>query len=87
MSSIDKVWSRIKSHEGETFTTKTGLEFSYSVSGEVLRPSRTEYNLPKSEFEKALPLVPFNGPGVINDLVRGPAYVWAILHDARIIGT
>lgn len=84
MPDIDSVWARIKSHENDTFETKTGKQFSYTVAGNVLRPSRTEYNLPRSEFEKALPLVPIEKPGEINDLVRGPAYIWAILHDSRI---
>ncbi len=29
--------------------------------------------------------MPVEGPGRINDLVRGPAYIWAILNDNRIV--
>ena len=38
----------------------------------------------KSDFGIALELVPFDGPGRVNKLVRGPAYRWAVLHDRRI---
>lgn len=82
--SIDEVWRRLKAHEGEEFTTKTGLAFSFGVDGAILRPSRTKYNISKADFQKALALVPLNGPGEISDLVRGSAYVWAALHDERI---
>ena len=26
---IEEVWNKIKKHEGETFSTKTGIQFSY----------------------------------------------------------
>jgi len=84
MPRIDEVWARLKRHEGETFETRRGLPFTYTISGAVFQVNRTRYNIPQSEFAKALALVPLEGPGKINDLVRGPAYVWAVLHDARI---
>lgn len=34
---ISDVWQRIASHAGETFTTVTGLEFTYEVLGNYLR--------------------------------------------------
>jgi hypothetical protein len=37
-----------------------------------------------SRFRKAYEMVPIKGHGGINEIVRGPAYVWAVLHDARI---
>ena len=82
--SIDQIWLRIKKQAGKEFHTKRGDLFTYSVVGDVLVTSRIDYNLSKSNFQKALLLVPFDGPGVINQLVRGPAYVWAILHDSRV---
>jgi hypothetical protein len=82
--SIDEVWSRLLHCEGEPFQTKTGKSFQYEIRGEIFRPNRTRYNVPKGDFRKALELVPFDGPGHINDSVRGPAYVWAVLHDKRI---
>jgi hypothetical protein len=82
--SIDDVWTRLKLMEGHQFETKTGMPFTFEISGEVLHPSRTQYNVSKADFRKALRLVPFDGPGVINNVVRGPAYVWAVLHDKRV---
>lgn len=81
---IDDVWARLKAFEGREFETKTGMPFTYEIVGGVFHPSRTKYNVSKAEFGKALALVPFDGPGVINRTVRGPAYVWAVLHDRRV---
>ncbi|GGA23782.1 hypothetical protein [Neptunicoccus cionae] len=84
MKSIEEVWKRIRSLEGDTFHTKTGKLFTFTVSGDVLRVSRTEYNLSKGNFAKGLENAPFDGPGAVQSIVRGPAYVWAILHDVRV---
>jgi hypothetical protein len=84
MINFDGVWRRILANVGEDFETIKGLPFSYEIDGEVLHPSRTNYNIPRSQVMKAFELVPFDGPGVINNTVRGPSYVWAILHDPRI---
>jgi hypothetical protein len=78
------IWKRIKSLEGESFKTRRGLEFTYEISDDVLYPSRTSYRISQSEFQKAYDLMPIKGPGEISQLVRGPSYVWAILHDPRI---
>ena len=81
---IDEIWSRLKANEGQDFETKTGLIFTFTIDGDVFRPSRTKYNLGKSNIRIALELVPFDGPGLISNLVRGSAYVWAVLHDKRV---
>ena len=82
--SLDLVWGRIRQHAGEPFMTKTGKRFRYAVSGSVLYPDRTNYALVRGEFAKVLEIWPVDGPGAINDLVRGPAYIWGILNDPRI---
>ena len=84
--SIDLVWSRVQGLAGAEFTTKTGMAFKYTVSGNVLYPSRTNYALSKGEFAKALKLWPVKGPGEISRLVRRPSYIWAILSDPRVAG-
>jgi hypothetical protein len=81
---VDAIWTRIKESAGERFHTKTGKPFEYEIAGDVFMPSRTKYNIQKRDFAKALALVPIDGPGRINAEVRGPAYVWAVLHDERI---
>jgi hypothetical protein len=82
--SFVQVWDRIVAREGDTFKTKTGLAFTYKISGDGFLPSRTQYRITKSDFETAYAVVPLPGPGAINSIVRGPAYVWAVLHDSRI---
>ena len=80
---IDTVWARIVAHQGETFETKDGLPLIYTMDGDILQHNRAEPRH-KKEFEQVLPLLPIDGPGEINGLVRGPSYIWAILHDKRI---
>jgi hypothetical protein len=83
---FDIVWSRIKSLVGQQFTTKTNLPFSFLIQSDILLPSRTEYNISKKNFRIAYEIVPYEGPGILNRQVRGPTYVWAILHDRRVRG-
>lgn len=84
MADIESVWLRIKKLQGETFETKTGKELTFEISANVFHPSRTKYNISKADFERALQLVPLEGPGQIRNLVRGSAYIWAVLHDPRV---
>ena len=86
VNGIDEVWQRILAHEGETFVTVTGIEFKYSVRGSVLKTDRAHWNLSRSTFEKALGMLPVSGPGALNKVVQGPAYVFAVLTDDRIHG-
>lgn len=81
-----QIWGAVVALAGKTFRTKTGLPFTYDVRGHVVIPSRTEYQIAKADFEVAYKLVPLPGPGAMNHIVRGPAYVWAILHDKRLSG-
>lgn len=76
-ASIDEIWCRLKALQGHEFETKTGKPFTFEINGDVFRPSRTKYNVSKSDFKKAFELAPFDGPGVVKDLVRGPTYVLA----------
>lgn len=83
-TSFRSVWERIVAHAGETFRTKRNLEFTYHVDRDDFYQSRTKYRISRSDFTKAYQNVPLDGPGAINTEVRGPAYVWAVLHDRRI---
>jgi len=67
-----------------TFHTITGKELTYEVDDDGFYPSRTNYRISKNDFIRACKLVPIDGPGKINKIVRGPAYIWAVLHDKRI---
>jgi len=77
------VWSRIQSHAGDDFTMVRGEPFTYVVAYGAVRPSRTNRQLPRSDFEKALARVPLKNTGVVQDL-QGPSFVYAILMDERV---
>ena len=65
MIDVEAKIRRIRSLAGRPFTTMSGLPFTFSVSGETLRTSRTDYALSLGDFRKALALVPLDGPGEI----------------------
>jgi hypothetical protein len=85
-TSFPAVWTRIAAHAGQRFSTKTGRPFVYAIERDALVTDHTDYALAKTNFSEALKQVPFDGPGNIAQTIRGPAYVWAILHDSRIRG-
>ena len=82
---FEAIWNKILSREGDRFFTKTKIPFSYKVIGNSIVPDRTNYPLAKINFKKALRYMPLHSPSQINNIVRGPAYVYAILTDKRII--
>jgi len=82
MIAIEIVWSRIKQHEGEEFHQIRGKEFIYTIIGNNLIPP-TNRTIPKSDFGKALELVPLSGTTEVQHL-QGPSYIYAILMDKRI---
>jgi hypothetical protein len=87
MTSFDDVWDRIRRCAGQTFSTATGLPFTYRVPGEFLRVEREgrEINrsLSRTNFEKAAAEMPVDKPSDIEGR-QGSAYTWAILMDQRI---
>ena len=86
---IDTLWERLQAHEGEVFYTITGLPFTYQMENGSLIPIRdgepVKQSLSRQNFAKALERLPFNSPGEINGTIRGPAYVYTLLHDPRIM--
>ena len=83
MAGFDEVWQRIVTLRGETFYQKRGKPFTYAVSGNSLKPSTTNRQLPRSHFARAFARAPLDGPGQLQDL-QGPSYLFAILTDPRI---
>jgi hypothetical protein len=81
---FDALWANIRAHAGQDFQTTTGLAFTYEAHEGYIKPSRANQNISRSDFEKAYELVPLRNPGQISKLVRGSAYVYAILTDPRI---
>ena len=82
--SFNIVWDRIVKHQGEIFFTITHLPFSYTIKDDGLYPNRTDFRLSKGNFAKAYNIIPIKGPGVINNTVMGPSYVWGIFNDNRV---
>lgn len=88
MLEFEIIWDNICKHAGEPFQSKRGHPFTYEIaSGSVIRVIRPtfERNVSHNVFEEAYSRgLPMDGPGEINDL-QAPAFVWAILHDRRIV--
>jgi hypothetical protein len=80
---IATVWNRIGTHAGEDFTMVRGAPFTYVVAHGAVRPSRTNRQISRADFEKALARVPLNSTAIVQDL-QGPSFVYAILMDERI---
>ncbi|MFI5911564.1 hypothetical protein [Dactylosporangium sp. NPDC051541] len=85
MATFERVWRNILAHAGEEFLTKRGLPFRYTIDGNAIVPDRTQYPLHISQVRLAVERWPVSGPGQLNDLVRGPSYLYALLADARIM--
>ena len=86
MRDITEVWARIEAHQREPFALKGGEPLTYEVVGNTVIPDRpSRYPIHVGQFEKALALSPVDGPVQLHHL-RGPSYIWAILHDPRIRG-
>ena len=81
---IELIWERICRHEGETFRQIKGKEFTYTVNGNSIKLSTTNYNIAKSTFEKALAFLPLENTVPIQHL-SAPSYLYAILTDSRIL--
>ena len=80
---MDGIWEKVKQHQGETFQTVTGLEFTYTVIGEKVVHTRSKVTLSRSNFEKAVRLNP-QKPSDLHNEVSGPSYVYAIITDTRL---
>ena len=83
--SFATVWRRIVVHAGKTFWTKQTCPFTYEVEGDNVKPAGKNRNIPRKDLQDAFDKYPISGPGAINRTHQGPAYIWGILHDQRII--
>jgi len=81
---FEEVWKRVVSRAGESFFTKTGLRFTYSVDGDRVAVNRVRHPIGRADLARAYGIIPVEGPSLLPSGVRGPSYVWAILHDARV---
>lgn len=83
VTTIESMWQRICVCAGQQFHTVSGLPFTYEVTGSYLRVDRANRSLSRTNFARALPLLPADGPGQPRDR-QGASYMWAILMDPRI---
>jgi hypothetical protein len=81
---IDELWRRLWDLEGETFTQIRGGQSTFVIDAAGLRPSRTDWTIPRSHFERALERLPVDNTVPFQDLF-GPSYLYAILTDPRVI--
>jgi len=81
---FEDVWNRITKHQGEIFHTIRGLKLKYEVKGDKIYHNRTKPPILKSDFKRIYQKFPIEKPSEIQGLVRGSAYVYAILSDERI---
>ncbi|GEM49783.1 hypothetical protein [Deinococcus cellulosilyticus] len=78
-----EVRRRLKHHEGETFQQVRGQRFTYTLKGETLVPSTTEWNIAPSQVRKALEFMPVRTVSELSGL-QAPSYLFALLMDPRI---
>lgn len=86
---ISTVWNNILAHEGETFETATGLEFTYVVLDDKniqpYRDGQIRWKLSKHVFEKALEFRRCDySSKEFNNTIIGSSYVRGLLEDPRI---
>lgn len=82
---FETVWERIKTHQGDRFTTIKGKIFTYEISGDVFIVQENRNSRPqKSQFKKAFERSPLRDLGELDD-IWGKSYVYSVLTDRRII--
>jgi hypothetical protein len=83
-----EIWQRLSEHAGEVFHTVTGLPFTYTVFGSAIQPIRNGKSINqmigRSDVEAAVRVLPLRKPSDIK-MCRGPAYVFGMLTDPRIL--
>ena len=80
---LENVWQRICMNERQIFIQIRGAEFSYLVVRNSIRLDRTNRQISKTQFEKALKLVPLKNTVPLQSL-QAPSYIYAIIMDKRI---
>ncbi len=78
---IEEIWNNaVVANEGKTFYTGSKLPFEYKIldDGKNVRTTRTDFKIPKANFEKAIERMPLTAPKQIKDL-RGYSYIYGIL--------
>ncbi|MBR7010124.1 MAG: hypothetical protein IKI02_04330 [Oscillospiraceae bacterium] len=80
---VKKVWLRIKQAEGQTFYTKTGIPFTYHIRNDYIILENTNRSIPRKQVEEAISIQ--SDKVTDYNKYQGYAYLYGLLHDARII--
>lgn len=83
---FDDVWDRIRQHKKEVFTTTKGLSFTYSILGNWVVISNTDFRITKTNIRNAYNELPVDNPEGFSEDVQGKYFIYAILTDPRITG-
>ncbi len=81
---FEEVWKRIVANAGQTFHTKDNTNFTYSIHGDEFHASPPSQKIQKSDFARAYEQIPIHKDALNVKIVKGPAFVWEVLHDPRI---
>lgn len=85
MDYIDSFWNYIVAHQGETFFTKKGLPFSYTVKGGEVFIDRKKKSITRNTavyaVKKAVETPDVKGPKALG--VFGAPYVWMLIEAWR----
>ena len=82
---IEKVWNNIKSHEGETFRTVRGIEFTHVVVEDyILINNDKKRRITKDSIKTAITINNPSSSKIQKQGIWGPSYVWGIITDKRI---
>jgi hypothetical protein len=92
---FEEIGSLITQHAGEDFKTRNGKTFAYAVDRDksCVNPNRTALRIPQGHFKRYFEFAedkgPISGPGGFRKAgfidIQGPSYLWAIMHDKRIM--
>ncbi len=80
----DEIWRRICALEREFFQTHQRLWFTYRIQDDFLLPSHDELRIPRSDFERVVPMLPISDPRKIAKFVTGYRYLAAVINDPRV---
>ena len=82
---IETIWSNIKSHEGETFRTVRGVEYTYVVVEDyILINDDKKRRITKDLIKIALTINNLSPSKIQREGIWGPSYVYGIITDKRI---
>jgi hypothetical protein len=79
-----EVERRIRDHQGEAFSTRTGLAMTYEVDGDRIKVSRAKPWLSLDGARQIWAMGPDATLTDVDQRITGRAYLFAILRDPRI---